>query len=105
MGADERATVAALDSARGVFKEHIGTHQGRVIDMAGDSVLAVFDTATGAVAAALAVQEGLVVMAAAVPEDCQMRSSMWAWLSPITSRGAIRKRSALAASPCNYVTE
>ncbi len=73
MGGDERATVAALDSARGIFREHIETHQGRVIDMAGDSVLAAFDTATGAVAAALAVQESLVAMAATVPEDRQMR--------------------------------
>jgi len=73
MAGDERATLAALDSARGIFREHIETHQGRVIDMAGDSVLAVFDTATGAVAAALAVQEGLVAMAAAVAEDRQMR--------------------------------
>lgn len=73
MAGDERATLAALDSARGIFREHIETHQGRVIDMAGDSVLAVFETATGAVAAALAVQEQLVAMAAAVPEDHQMR--------------------------------
>lgn len=73
MTGDERATMAALDSARGIFAEHIKTQQGRVIDMAGDSVLAVFDTATGAVAAALAVQESLVAMAAAVPEDRQMR--------------------------------
>ncbi len=73
MAGDERATLAALDFARGIFREHIETHQGRVIDMAGDSVLAVFETATGAVAAALAVQERLVAMAAAVPEDHQMR--------------------------------
>ncbi|MBI2748512.1 MAG: adenylate/guanylate cyclase domain-containing protein [Burkholderiales bacterium] len=73
MSGDERATVAALDSARGVFRTQIEVHQGRVIDMAGDSVLAVFDTATGAVAAALAVQESLVATAAAVPEDRQMR--------------------------------
>ena len=73
MGSDELATVAALDSARGIFREHIEAHQGHVIDMAGDSVLASFDTATGAVAAALAVQEDLVATVAAVPEDRQMR--------------------------------
>lgn len=73
MSKDERATVAALDSARGIFREFIATHQGRVIDMAGDSVLAVFDTATGAVAAALAIQEDLFAMAAAAPEDLRMR--------------------------------
>ena len=73
MAGDEKATVAALDSARGVFRTQIEVHHGRVIDMAGDSVLAVFDTATGAVAAALAVQEGLAAIAADVPEDRRMR--------------------------------
>jgi TolB-like protein/Flp pilus assembly protein TadD len=73
MTGDERATLAALDSARGIFREKIETHHGRVIDMAGDSVLAVFDTATGAIATALAVQESLVAVAAAEPEDRQMR--------------------------------
>src|SRR3989304_4782271 len=56
MAADERATVAALDAARRVFRSHIESNQGRVIDMAGDSVLAVFETAAGAVSAALAIQ-------------------------------------------------
>ena len=56
MAADERATVAALDTARSVFLTQIESNQGRVIDMAGDSVLAVFETATGAVSAALAIQ-------------------------------------------------
>ena len=56
MATDERATVAALDAARKAFRSHIESSQGRVIDMAGDSVLAVFETATGAVSAALAVQ-------------------------------------------------
>ena len=53
MSVDERATVAALDAARAVFRKQIESSQGRVIDMAGDSVLAVFETATGAVSAAL----------------------------------------------------
>src|SRR5258705_8478839 len=73
MAADERATVAALDAARSVFKAQIESHQGRVIDMAGDSVLAVFETATGAVAAALAIQETLAATEGAVPEDRRMR--------------------------------
>lgn len=59
MAADERATVAALDAARTVFREQIAAHGGRLVDTAGDSVLAVFDTAAGAVDAALAVQAGL----------------------------------------------
>ncbi len=86
MAGDERATVAALDSARGVFREHIDAHRGRVIDMAGDSVLAVFDTATGAVAAALAVQEGLAAMAQDVSEDRRMRFRIGVHLGDIMEK-------------------
>jgi adenylate cyclase len=73
MAADERATVSALDAARGIFRDRIEASQGRVIDMAGDSVLAVFDTATGAVTAALAVQRSLGIMTSGVPDGRQMR--------------------------------
>ena len=57
MAEDETATVAALDAARLIFREQIEGQSGRVVDMAGDSVLAVFETATGATEAALAVQK------------------------------------------------
>lgn len=59
MSTDERATISALDSARALFKQHIEGNQGRVVDMAGDSILAVFDSAAGAVTAAMAVQKAL----------------------------------------------
>ncbi len=59
MAVDERHTVLALDAARAVFRAQIESSAGRVIDMAGDSVLAVFETATGAVSAALAIQKQL----------------------------------------------
>ena len=73
MAADDHATVASLDAARSVFRTQIESNQGRVIDMAGDSVLAVFETAIGAVSAALAVQQALNVSSNAVPEDRRMR--------------------------------
>jgi adenylate cyclase len=73
MAADERATVAALDAARAVFRSSIESNQGRVIDMAGDSVLAVFETAAGAVGAALAVQKALGETSKGVPEARRMR--------------------------------
>ncbi len=73
MSLDERATVAALDAARAVFKTQIEANQGRVIDMAGDSVLAVFETATGAVSAALAIQKELGTAADTTPEDRRMQ--------------------------------
>lgn len=73
MAADDRATVTALDAARKVFRAAIESSQGRVVDMAGDSVLAVFDTATGAVIAALAVQAAINPLADAAPEERRMR--------------------------------
>ena len=73
MSADERATVAALDQARAVFRRWIESNQGRVVDMAGDSVLAVFETAGGAVSASLAIQNELSQACVAVPEEHRMR--------------------------------
>jgi adenylate cyclase len=73
MAVDDRATVAALDGARAVFREQIGANNGRVIDTAGDSVLAVFDSAAGAVSTAIAVQRALNASADAEPQERQMR--------------------------------
>ena len=72
MAADERATVEALDEARKVFRTHIDAHHGRVIDMAGDSVLAVFELASAAIAAALAIQEDLDAMSSTATVDRRM---------------------------------
>ena len=72
MAADEAGTVKVLDSARSVFKSQIESHQGRVIDMAGDSVLAVFETTAGAVTAALAIQQELNTASSSVAEDRRM---------------------------------
>ena len=73
MEADEHATMAALDAARSVFKAEIESNHGQVINMAGDSVLALFDTAAGAVTAALAVQRTLEGSAYGVPENTRLR--------------------------------
>jgi len=73
MTADERRTVASLDAARAIFRSEIEGRQGRVVDTAGDSVLAVFDSAAEAVNAALAVQRQLAAHSAAVPGDQRMR--------------------------------
>ena len=70
---DEQATVARLDAYRAVFREQIEAHQGRVVDMAGDSVLAVFETATGAVQAALDIQRVLREENDTLPEARRMR--------------------------------
>jgi adenylate cyclase len=86
MAADERATVAALDSARAVFRTQIESNQDRVIDMAGDSVLAVFEIATGAVAAALAIQQQLVAASGGVAEERRMRFRIGVHLGEIIEK-------------------
>jgi adenylate cyclase len=73
MEADERATMAALEAARAVFRAEVDAHGGRVVDTAGDSVLALFDSAAGAVLAALAVQQALETAALEQPEPRRMR--------------------------------
>ncbi len=73
MADDEKATIAALDRARAVFAKHIEANQGRVVDTAGDSVLAVFDTTNGAVRASVAIQDELSALNEGVPEPRQMQ--------------------------------
>jgi adenylate cyclase len=90
MAADERATVAALDAARKVFRAHVEAKQGRVIDMAGDSVLAVFETATGAVSSALAIQQELGAASQDVPEDRLMRFRIGVHLGDVVERPMAR---------------
>ena len=73
METDERATVATLDAYRAVFKEHVTAYGGRIVDTAGDSVLAIFPSAIGAVAAAKDIQEDLGTRNEALPEQQRMR--------------------------------
>ncbi len=72
MQADERATIATLNEYRSLFRAEIETHDGRVVDMAGDSVLAVFDSAIGAVTAAVQIQGELAKRNVALPDDRRM---------------------------------
>ena len=73
MADDEAATVKALDKARDVFRRHVEANRGRVVDTAGDSVLAVFETTSGAVRASMAIQEGLHALNADTSTERQMQ--------------------------------
>ncbi len=59
MGDDDKATVHTLTDYRQVFSERIAHHQGRVVDTAGDSVLAVFDSPVEAVECSAEIQREL----------------------------------------------
>jgi len=72
MEVDEQTTVNKLDTSRAVFRDHTAAHGGRIVDTAGDSVLAVFPSATGAVQAALAIQEELGKRNSALPDEQRM---------------------------------
>ena len=73
MAADERATVAALDEVRSVFRREIEQNAGRVVDMAGDSILALFETASGALSAALRAQETIEKAFSSSPAERRMQ--------------------------------
>ncbi len=86
MAADERATVAALEAARAIFRHQIESHRGRVIDMAGDSVLAIFETATGAVSAALGIQHELQASSTRAAGDQRLRFRIGVHLGDIIEK-------------------
>lgn len=73
MAADPATTLAQLDAARAVFRAHIEAEGGRVVDMAGDSVLASFVTAHSAVKAAKAIQAELAGLGHDLPETHRLR--------------------------------
>ena len=73
MGADEEGTVAALDACRAIFKQIIENHDGVVVDTAGDSVLATFDSVVEAVRSSVEIQKALASRDAHVDEDQRMR--------------------------------
>ncbi|MFN0040052.1 MAG: adenylate/guanylate cyclase domain-containing protein [Burkholderiales bacterium] len=73
MAADEAGTITALNEARAVFRRHIENHRGRVVDTAGDSVLAEFSSPIEAVGAASAIQQDLEKLNAELPEERRMQ--------------------------------
>ena len=70
---DAEGTIEALETARRTFQTISIANGGRVVDTAGDSVLAIFKTAAGATAAALAIQNELETRADALANDRRLR--------------------------------
>jgi len=59
MGVDEHQAIDQLENYRAILCPIIETHQGKVIEFAGDSVFARFDTAAAAADAGLEIQQTL----------------------------------------------
>src|SRR5206468_12964089 len=69
MSADEDGTVRKLKAVQAIVLPIIEAHGGRIIDLAGDGILAEFPSAIRAVEAALRVQNSMEVLnAEAGPE-------------------------------------
>jgi class 3 adenylate cyclase len=64
---DEAATVLMIQDCRAEMSGRIGSRRGRIVDTAGDSILAEFPTALEAVEAAVAIQAGIALLNADLP--------------------------------------
>ena len=73
MADDEAATLRLLNDARSLFRERIEAHGGRLIDTAGDSVLAEFPSAVEAVDCAVEIQHELGKRNAQLAEHRRMQ--------------------------------
>jgi adenylate cyclase len=73
MADDDRATVRILTECRDVFSERIAAHQGHIVDTAGDSVLATFDSVIEAIQAAVEIQRELAQRNEPLPDHRRMR--------------------------------
>jgi adenylate cyclase len=72
MGQDEGGTLATLKTYREVMAGLITVHRGRVVNTAGDSLLAEFASVVAAVECAVQVQREVAERNAAVPPERQM---------------------------------
>jgi len=73
MGADEEATVRDLKAHQAIILPMIGEHDGRVIDTAGDGILAEFASVLNAVKCAVAIQKTMADRNAAVDHARRMQ--------------------------------
>ncbi len=70
MGNDESGTLARLKSLRGeCINSKISAHQGRIVKLTGDGILAEFPSVVGAVACAAEMQRALRQTNAETPTD------------------------------------
>ncbi len=72
MGTDEEATLLTLQEHREVMAGSVELHRGRIVDTAGDSVLAEFASVVDAVQCAVEVQQVLRAKNAMLPESRRM---------------------------------
>ena len=88
MEADEAGTLATLKQRRAaVLEPVIRTYRGRTVKLMGDGVLIEFPSAVDAVAAALALQEGLAAANAPLPEPKRIQLRIGIKLGDVIGEG------------------
>lgn len=88
MADDEEATLRALNESRELFRDRIEAHRGRIIDTAGDSVLAEFVSPVQAVDCAAAIQQELAHRNAALLDHRRMQFRIGVNLGDVIEDGA-----------------
>jgi len=87
MGDDEERTLRTLNAYREVMGSLIQQHRGRVVDTAGDSVLAEFASVVDAVQCAVEIQQVLRAKNAMLPENRRMEFRIGINLGDVIEEG------------------
>jgi len=87
MGEDEEGTIRTLNAYKEVMTGFIQKHQGRVVNTAGDSVLAEFASVVDAVRCAVETQEELKDKNKELPEDRRMEFRIGVNLGDVVEEG------------------
>jgi len=87
MGEDEEWTVRTLDTFKGVMKNIIPQHHGRVVDSTGDNLLAEFASVVDAVQAAVEIQQVLRAKNSLLPENRRMEFRIGINLGDVIEEG------------------
>jgi class 3 adenylate cyclase len=87
MGADEEGTLRLLAAHRAIVDSIIGLHDGRVVNTAGDSVLAEFTSPVEAVRAASEIQDALRTRNESLPEGSRMVFRIGVHLGDVMIKG------------------
>jgi adenylate cyclase len=87
MGEDEEWTVRTLDTFKGVMKNIIPQHRGRVVDSTGDNLLAEFASVVDAVQAGVEIQQVLRAKNSLLPENRRMEFRIGINLGDVIEEG------------------
>ncbi|HTN26608.1 MAG TPA: adenylate/guanylate cyclase domain-containing protein [Burkholderiales bacterium] len=87
MATDEEGTVRILAAHRAVIDGIIQFHEGRIVNTAGDSVIAEFASPTQAVRCAVEIQDALKTRNDSLPEDKQMQFRIGVNLGDVMVKG------------------